>query len=112
MPARPAIYLIGLKRLQRPFRLLHHPLQIAEWNRSHKCGRGECARSRSLKPPHGMMPCRLDLEMKWGHVVNQTNFHKVVRVAARFRAMLACAMEDSLESIHCLQKGRHADVVK
>jgi hypothetical protein len=33
------------------------------------------------------MPCCLDLEMKWGHVINQANFHKVVRVVARFRAM-------------------------
>jgi len=66
----------------------------------------------SLKPPHGMMPCCLDLEMKWGHVINQANFHKVVRVVARFRAMLVCAIKDTRESIHGLQEGRHAEVVK
>jgi hypothetical protein len=50
--------------------------------------------------------------MKWGHVINQANFHKGVRVVTRFRAMLACAIKDSRESIHCLQEGRHAEVVK
>jgi 3'-phosphoadenosine 5'-phosphosulfate sulfotransferase len=59
-----------------------------------------------------MMPCCLDLEMKWSHVINQTNFHKVVRIAARFRAMRVSAIEDTRESIHCLQEGRHAEVVE
>jgi hypothetical protein len=59
-----------------------------------------------------MMPCCLDLEMKWGHVINQANFHKVVRVVARFRAMLVCAIKDIRESIHGLQEGRHAEVIK
>jgi hypothetical protein len=50
--------------------------------------------------------------MKWGHVVNQANFHKVVRVVTRIRAMLVRAIKDTRESIHGLQEGRHAEVVK
>jgi hypothetical protein len=59
-----------------------------------------------------MMPCCLDLEMKWGHVVNQASFHKVVRVVARFPAVLVRAIKHPRESIHGLQEGRHAEVVK
>jgi hypothetical protein len=59
-----------------------------------------------------MMPCCLDLEMKWGHVIDQANFHKVVGVVARFRAMLVGAIKDTRESIHGLQEGRHAEVVE
>jgi hypothetical protein len=58
------------------------------------------------------MPCRLDLEMKGGHVVNQANVYKVVRVLARFRAMLLRPIKDTRESIHGLQEGRHAEVIK
>jgi hypothetical protein len=62
--------------------------------------------------PHGMMPCRLDLEMKWGHVIDQADFHKIVGVATGFHAMLGCAIKDTRESIHGLQEGRHAKVVQ
>jgi hypothetical protein len=58
------------------------------------------------------MPCRLDLEMKWSHVINQANLNKIVRVLAVFPAMFARAIKNTRESIHGLQEGRHAQVIQ
>jgi hypothetical protein len=53
-----------------------------------------------------------DLEMEGRHVVEEAGVHKVVRIGAGLGAVPGGTVEETRDSAHGLQEGRHAEVVE
>jgi hypothetical protein len=59
-----------------------------------------------------MVPRCFDLEMEWGHVAEEADIYKVVRIGSVLGAVFGSAVEEARDGPDGLQKSRHADVVE
>jgi hypothetical protein len=60
---------------------------------------------RRFQSPHGVVPSRFDVEMKWRNVIEEARVHEIVGISARLNAMRGCTVTIACDSSHSLQKG-------